>query len=301
MPTKHKPGSLTNRYKKQNGLHHKHNNRYLKVYWPYLPVIAVVLGGVIYSVIVLANKPDTSIASASISVNSLVSSTNAARQASGLAALQVNSELATAAQIKANDMAMKDYWAPVSPSGESPWQVIQSTGYQYNTAGENLAYGFSSAATLSSAWLNSPSHRQNILNSSFDDVGFGVANVPDYLGEGPETIVVAFYASDNTAKTIPSSSTNNEPFTSASISEPNSLAITKAESLTNKSSTITLLITGLLVGAIGCFLILKHGLLLRKWAVESEELIIKHPIVDMILVLVLVGAASLSQTIGFIR
>jgi len=300
MPAKKKSGSLANRYKKQHGLHHKHSGKYIKVYWPYLPVLMIVLFGISASIIILLDKPDTSVASASISINTLVNSTNKARQSAKLSPLKISSELTKAAQIKANDMAVNDYWAPISPSGVTPWQIIQTTGYKYQTAGENLAYGFNSASSLNSSWLNSPSHSENILNPNFSDVGFGVAVAPDYQNEGPETIVVAFYGSTNPPVTS-TATHNDQTFTTASINQPNSQTIARAESLTNKNGTITIFVTGLIIGVFGCFLIVKHGLLLKKWAFESEELIIKHPFFDILLVVLLLGVASLNQTIGFIR
>lgn len=304
MSKKRKTGSLTTRYKKQHGLHHKHSSKYIKVYWPYLPVFVLVMGGIIASIAILLSKPDTPINSnsiSSISITSLYNATNSDRQSSKLSSLQLNSKLDTAAQEKANDMAMRNYWSPLSPSGQTPWQIIQSTGYQFQSAGENLAYGFSSAQSLLTAWLSSPSHRENILNGNYNDVGFGVADSPDFQNQGPQIIVVALYASTNapTAASL-SASKSSQAFTSASISLPNSQAVVKTDSILSNNGIVTIFISGLLVGTIGCFLIIRHGMLLRKWAVEGEKVIIRHPVMDIILVILLLGIASLNQTVGFI-
>lgn len=302
MPNKPRQGSLTNRYKKQHGLHHKHSDKYLKVYWPYIPVLVLVLSGVFLSIAILINKPNNSLASTNISAPSLLTQTNELRKSSKLEPLQLNNQLTTAAQEKANDMAIRNYWSPISPNGQTPWQIIQSTGYHYQTAGENLAYGFSSSKSLFTAWDDSASHKGNMINGSFEDVGFGIARTPDYQSQGPETIVVALYGSTQpSATTLVSQNNTSETFTSASLSEPKNQAIVRAESFTGSNNNYTIFITGLVVGVICCVLVVRHGLILKKWAVESEELVIKHPFLDVLLVIMVVGIASLNQTVGFIR
>jgi hypothetical protein len=301
MSKKKKNGTLTNRYKKQHGLHHKHSDKYLKVYWPYIPVLMLVITGISMSIIIILNKPSTSIGSTNISATNLLSQTNQLRKSSDLSSLQLNPQLSTAAQEKANDMAVRNYWSPISPSGQTPWQIIKSTGYQYQTAGENLAYGFSTSSTLFSAWDNSVAHKDNMINSNFSDVGFGIAKAPDYQGQGPETIVVALYASTNTPTSTVSNQKTNETFTTASISEPKNQAVVRAESYTGTNNNLSIFIIGLATGVICCFLIIRHGLVFKKWVTEGEQLIIKHPFYDVTLVVILLGVASLSQTIGFIR
>jgi hypothetical protein len=130
-----------------------------------------------------------------VSISSLLQSTNDQRAGNALGALALNSQLDQAAQAKANDMAARDYWSHNTPDGNAPWVFISSAGYHYQTAGENLAYGFDTSANTITAWMNSPEHRANILNNTYKDVGFGIANVANYQGTGPETIVVAMYGS----------------------------------------------------------------------------------------------------------
>jgi hypothetical protein len=129
-----------------------------------------------------------------MSITSLLNDTNNQRTANGLGALALNATLNQAAQAKAQDMMTNDYWSHISPSGVTPWYWITSAGYSYQTAGENLAYGFATASDTITGWMNSPGHRANILNTTFSNVGFGVINAPDYQGSGAETIVVAMYA-----------------------------------------------------------------------------------------------------------
>lgn len=111
-----------------------------------------------------------------INVQALLDETNAVRQKNGLKPLTYNSELELAAQRKANDMFTEDYWAHVSPSGVKPWDFIIAAGYDYEYAGENLAKNFSNSDEVVTAWFNSSSHRDNLLNANYDEVGFAVVN-----------------------------------------------------------------------------------------------------------------------------
>lgn len=85
-------------------------------------------------------------------------------------------------------MAAKGYFAHVSPSGATPWTWFKAVNYYYYDAGENLAQGFWDDQGLNTAWMNSPTHRANILNSVYTKVGIGIA-----LGtyEGRATVFVA--------------------------------------------------------------------------------------------------------------
>lgn len=129
-----------------------------------------------------------------IGAQGLLDGTNAQRTNNGLGALRLNSQLSQAAQAKAADMVAENYWAHTSPSGKTPWTFIAASGYSYTTAGENLAYGFTTSSETISGWMNSAGHRANILNSAYSDVGFGIVNAEDYQSNGNQTIVVAMYA-----------------------------------------------------------------------------------------------------------
>ena len=112
--------------------------------------------------------------SSDISVDSLVALTNKEREANGVGSLTINAQLSQAAAQKAEDMLKNDYWAHNSPSGTTPWVFIKNSGYNYVYAGENLAKGFSTSQEVVDAWMNSPSHRANMLSANYKDVGFAV-------------------------------------------------------------------------------------------------------------------------------
>ncbi len=106
----------------------------------------------------------------------LIAETNASRVEVGQNELATNETLAYAAQLKANDMAEKGYFAHISPDGTTPWYWIQKAGYSYSDAGENLAVNFVDSEEVHNAWMNSPTHRANILRDGFTEIGIATAS-----------------------------------------------------------------------------------------------------------------------------
>ena len=113
--------------------------------------------------------------------------TNTDRTNNKLVRLTVSPTLERIAQMKANDMAEKGYFAHTSPEGKTPWYWFKQAGYSYSFAGENLAVYFSDSVELEKAWMNSPTHRANILNSYFTEVGIAMAKG---TYKGVETVYV---------------------------------------------------------------------------------------------------------------
>ena len=101
--------------------------------------------------------------------------TNQNRKSDHLAVLTVNPLLNKVAQLKAEDMAAKGYFAHTSPDGKAPWYWFKQVGYNYSYAGENLAVDFTDSQDVAVAWMNSPEHRANILKDQYTEVGTGVA------------------------------------------------------------------------------------------------------------------------------
>ena len=102
--------------------------------------------------------------------------TNQKRLESGLEPLELDETLNEVAQKKAGDMFAFDYWAHISPSGRDPWSFFQEAGYKYIYAGENLARDFMNSESVVGAWMNSPTHKDNILNSKYKETGLAVVN-----------------------------------------------------------------------------------------------------------------------------
>ncbi len=115
---------------------------------------------------------------------------NEKRIALNIGTLAPSVTLETAAILKAQDMASKGYFAHTSPEGLTPWYWVKLAGYQYSMAGENLAVNFTDSRDVTEAWMNSPTHRDNILKLGFTEVGTAAATG---LYNGREAVYVVQY------------------------------------------------------------------------------------------------------------
>lgn len=147
---------------------------------------------------------EITIASAAYSANTLISLTNSARTQDGLGALATNSSLSSAAYAKAQDILAEGYFAHNAPSGKTPWDFINESGYNYAYAGENLAIGYNDASELFTAWMNSPTHRENILNPNYREIGIAVVSG---TFQGTETIVAVQEFGASTSSAAPTAPT----------------------------------------------------------------------------------------------
>lgn len=118
----------------------------------------------------------------------LESLTNDERTLNNASPLTENVLLKQAAELKATDMATKGYFAHNTPEGHLPWYWLDKVGYQYGHAGENLAVNFTDSKDVVQAWMNSPTHRQNIVKPIYTETGIGVASG---IYEGKPAIFVA--------------------------------------------------------------------------------------------------------------
>lgn len=105
----------------------------------------------------------------------VVQLTNEERADNSAQPLQRNATLDAAAKLKAEHMAKNEYFAHFSPDGVSPWYWFDEAGYVYAHAGENLAIHFTDSSEVVEAWMKSPTHRQNIVNSLYTEIGVGTA------------------------------------------------------------------------------------------------------------------------------
>lgn len=219
-----------------------------KVYWPYLPIILIIgllvgLGNQSGALQSSLRHPVGRVLdyATSMNVGSLLADTNAYRNSNNVSPLRLNEKLNAAAVAKANDMATRNYWSHTTPEGQAPWVFVSSQGYTYQKLGENLAAGFENEQATVNGWISSPPHRENLINSAYQEVGFGVASSADYTsaGGGPMTIVVAFYglplpvAADKASEisTTPPKNTNvsttSPPTSSNSAPQPSSAVVEK--------------------------------------------------------------------------
>ncbi len=166
---------------------------------------------------------------------------NQARAENGLAPLRINPTLQQVAQLKLDDMIANGYFAHSSPSGIDPWYWFKKAGYLYTYAGENLAMNFIEAEEVSQAWLASPTHRANIMNPNYQEIGiavgvgvidgfestivvqmFGTSFAPPKLVKKPKPpkAPVVVKGEKTSAPTKESRQTSNKESTGASKNEP---------------------------------------------------------------------------------
>jgi Cysteine-rich secretory protein family len=105
----------------------------------------------------------------------VVDLTNIERENVAAAPLHRNTFLDEAARLKAEDMLKNQYFAHTSPTGVTPWFWLEQVSYTFAHAGENLAIHFSDSDAVVAAWMNSPTHRVNIVNNKYTEIGVGTA------------------------------------------------------------------------------------------------------------------------------
>lgn len=290
-------------HKRRTGKHHKHDKHYAKTYWPYIPMLLIVGAGFIINSLwsngsVLGNTSNLTSAY-------LLDETNNDRVKEQKTPLTLNDQLNAAAQAKAEDMAKQDYWAHNSPDGKTPWSFIGASGYQYQSAGENLAYGFSDASAVINGWMNSAEHRANILSDSYRHVGFGVATAPNFQGKGPQTIVVAEYAEPvdsvaNITFSVPETNQSAPSSVKGDTTQLEAQPVSRIQTLTgNQASWSVLLLSALAGGALALFLV-RHGRRLHRMLIRGERFITHHPLLDIAAVFVFTAGYVLTRTTGII-
>lgn len=134
----------------------------------------------------------------------VINLTNQEREKVKTKALIENQSLDQAAQTKLNDMFNKNYWDHTSPSGQQAWDFINLTSYKYDYAGENLARGFVDSKSIVNAWMNSSSHKKNLLNNHYQDIGVAVGQ--GKINGKPTLLVVQIFGSPQTV--VAASETN---------------------------------------------------------------------------------------------
>lgn len=135
-----------------------------------LAILVVVLGSFAFSAgsyYAIKKGKLTSLVLSSV----LVDYANKDRDAQNYSHLAINPILVKAAQMKADDMAQKGYFAHTSPEGKTPWYWFRQAGYDFSYAGENLAVNFNESVEVNDAWMNSPGHKANIMNDKFTEIG----------------------------------------------------------------------------------------------------------------------------------
>jgi uncharacterized protein YkwD len=98
---------------------------------------------------------------------------NQERQDRGLGPLSPQGQLATAGRNHSADMACNSFFSHTGSDGSLPWDRVSALGYSYSAIAENIFAGSSNAQMAFDAWLSSPGHRDNMLNSTYTEIGIG--------------------------------------------------------------------------------------------------------------------------------
>lgn len=152
----------------------------------------------IISIVVFINFPKN-VFFADVTRTTLITLLNQERVSLGLQPLVENQKLDEAALLKAKDILEKDYFSHQSPEGITPWYWFLKTGYNYKYAGENLAIGFLNSKDVYKAWFNSISHKENMINPNYREIGTAILT-GDFQGNNT-TVIVQLFGSSKTTNT----------------------------------------------------------------------------------------------------
>ena len=200
-----------------------HRPHLVRRYGIALVLAMVILSQGIYNSLVSGNVLGIQ---AELTSATLLDATNQSRIDNGIAPLQLNQDLNTAAQLKLDDMFTQQYWAHVAPDGTTPWHWFEQAEYRYAEAGENLAKNFSTSGGVVSAWMVSPTHRANVLKESYQDVGFAVKT--GMLNGAETTLVVAMYGTSD-AQMVQGVANTSAPTVGVTLSPMAQLGLTLKE------------------------------------------------------------------------
>lgn len=151
------------------------------------------MGAFLLLLVATVLMPVSNLTTAAFGVSEIIDGSNQARAQFNKPAFVANPLLMSAAQMKAEDMAKQQFFAHTAPDGTVAWDYFKKVGYGYSVAGENLAITNQDANAVIQGWLNSPTHRDNLLSTEYSDLGIGMATFGDYQGHKNTVVIVAFY------------------------------------------------------------------------------------------------------------
>lgn len=251
-------------------LPHESNNHRARLLHPssILTLIAIFLGFQVFITQVSRSYPQIlGYAAAQISPEEVIKLTNDQRLANGLQPVKMDLELNIAAVQKAADMFARDYWAHTSPIGTQPWYFITSAGYSYRYAAENLARDFSDPQSVVQAWMNSLSHRKNILNAQYQDIGLAVV---DGKLEGRETtLVVQMFGTKLSAQPTLGKSSSTEISVKAAESSVNPSVKAFSTTPFDVSRAISIVLLAIFVLVLIIDLVHLHRHKITRWTSSS--------------------------------
>lgn len=247
-------------HKHEDSGHHRAHAISAAALFAYLQILVVVAAG-IYLVRLIS---PAILGTATFGAQEIIEITNKKRLENNLPPLSANTRLAQAAQAKASNMFLEDYWAHFAPSGKTPWSFISASGYKYLYAGENLARDFTDAEAIVDAWMNSSSHRANLLDKNFKEIGVAVTD--GKLGGREGVLVVQLFGASSAplAEQNGSQFTVNGSQTSPTVNSQQSTVNSSATVLASRQFAISKGVSLALVGFIFALFALETLVLVRR-------------------------------------
>jgi uncharacterized protein YkwD len=105
----------------------------------------------------------------------IINLTNQQRRLMQINGLVKSQVLTASAQAKADSMATQGYFSHNGPDGKTPWQWMMEKGYKPVWGGENLAVSNESMRVVVNEWMKSSTHKKNIANKNFTEIGVGIS------------------------------------------------------------------------------------------------------------------------------
>ncbi len=158
-------------------------------------LFAFLSGGLVFSQILMGvtyySSPGINAESPELMSSNIIALTNEQRTTANIQEVRESKILDEAAKLKLSDMFDNNYWEHVAPSGKQAWDFMKEVGYSYEIAGENLAKGYHDSKSTVSAWMDSQSHRDNLLSQKYSEIGVAVGS--GTLNGKPVTLAVQLF------------------------------------------------------------------------------------------------------------
>ncbi len=155
----------------------------------FVGIKAFIVGAVLLVPLPVFVAPDV----LAVEQNRLVHLINDLRATKDRPALQTQNTLNRSAELKADDMATQQYFSHTGPDNHGLTYFLKQAGYTYHIAGENLAMGFFNADEVLAAWIKSPTHYKNLVDSDY--MQLGTSMVSGLYTDIPTAYAVAHFGS----------------------------------------------------------------------------------------------------------
>ena len=264
------------------------NNHRPKIFHPWsLAVLAAVVVGFNSGIRPLAGFSGGVLGYASdIQITQVFEQINQQRVENSLPALKLNDKLSEAARRKASDMFASNYWAHTNPTnGREPWYFFDAVGYDYRYAGENLARDFGTTVPMIKAWMNSLTHKENIVSTRYQETGIAVVN--GVLNGVETTLVVQLFGTNKAAVAVVPQITNTGLQAEASVAEVPEVLSVSAPLISpfDLSKSLALATLGLLV----LVLMVDSVIIWRK----RIPRLVGHNLAHLVFLICLIGIVSI--------